>query len=264
MEDVLKKICVCKQEYVELCKNKTSFSDLEKRAKEQEPVRGFIKNLDYFADNHRYALIAEIKKASPSAGLIRKDFNPSLIAREYERAGAACLSVLTETNFFLGNDSYLIEAKNSCSLPILRKDFMLDSYQVVEARAIGADCILLIMAALDDSLAQELEAAAMEYNLDVLVEVHNKDELERALKLKTPLIGINNRNLKTLKTDISVTEELAKYVPQNKKIVSESGLYTPKDLEQMSKVGAVRFLIGQSLMEHNDIYDATKKLLTIS
>ena len=262
MDNVLAKICEKKQEYISLCKQKISLTKITKQAEQAPHNRGFIAALDNFANQKKYALIAEIKKASPSEGIIKSDFNPSFIAKEYEQAGACCLSVLTETDFFLGSDDYLLEAKKASKLPILRKDFMLDSYQVIEAKAIGTDAILLIMAILSDDKAKELENEALKWGLDVLIEIHNEEELKRALKLKSPLIGINNRDLKTLKTNIATTEKLAKLIPSDKKIVSESGLYTSDDLKRMANIGVYRFLIGHSLMKSENIFETTKKLLT--
>lgn len=263
MADILKKICDDKREYVATCKSKISYADIRKQAENAGKTRGFADSLKRFVEKSRYGLIAEIKKASPSAGLIRHDFNPSELAKAYENGGAACLSILTDTPYFQGSDEFLKEARGAVSIPVLRKDFMVDIYQIAESRAIGADCILLIMAALEDNQAKEFESAAFSYGMDVLVEVHNEQELERALLLETPLLGINNRNLKTLVTDVSTTEKLAKLVPENKYIVAESGLNTQEDLARMSKAGANRFLIGESLMKKHDLKKATKEILAI-
>ncbi|KAF0137250.1 MAG: indole-3-glycerol phosphate synthase, partial [Rhodospirillaceae bacterium] len=200
----------------------------------------------------------------PSAGLIRTDFNPATLARSYASGGAACLSILTDVPYFQGADAFVTEARNVVELPILRKDFMLDPYQVVEARAIGADAILVILTAVSDSQATELEAAAMEFGLDVLAEVHDENELGRALRLHTRLIGVNNRNLKTLHVDLTVTERLATLVPNDRVLVAESGLSQPVDLARLARVGARRFLIGVSLMRQADVAEATRVLLATS
>jgi indole-3-glycerol phosphate synthase len=259
--DVLEKICAVKRESVARQKKTVSVADLEQQVKTAPPPRGFAAALAAKADRGQYALIAEIKKASPSAGRIRANFDPVAIARAYERGGAACLSVLTEVDHFQGSDIHLQLAREATHLPVLRKDFMLEPYQVVEARALGADCILLIMAALSDALAADLEDYAVSFGIDVLVEVHDEAEFERAMKLKSPLIGVNNRNLKTLKTDLKTTERLAAMLPKDRVLISESGLKTPADLARMARHGARRFLIGESLMSKDNIESATRALL---
>jgi indole-3-glycerol phosphate synthase len=206
-------------------------------------------------------LIAEVKRASPSKGVIREKFNPVEIATAYAEAGASCISVLTDVPYFQGEDSYLVDVRSHVPLPVLRKDFMLEPYQIKESRALGADCILLIMAALSDVQAAELEQAALELGMDVLVEVHDEAECERALKLKSTLLGVNNRNLKTLTVDLSTTEKLATMVPDNYTLVCESGIATHQEIERMNKAGAYCFLVGESLMREKDIAAATRKLL---
>ncbi len=261
MSNVLTKIAEQKRERVRVRKEAQSLNDVMRAAKEAPPARGFAAALTAKAANG-YALIAEIKKASPSAGLIRADFDPAALAQAYERAGAACLSVLTEEDSFQGSDDHLRAARAATALPAIRKDFMLEPYQVFEARAIGADCILLILAMLGDSQAADLEMSARDAGLDVLIEVHDEDELERALNLQSPLIGVNNRNLKTLVVDLAVTERLAKLVPSDRVLVCESGLKTSADLARMARIGAKRFLIGESLMRQSDVEAATRKILT--
>lgn len=264
MSDVLTRICDDKLTYVEQCRRLRSLAEITEAAVARnriDPPRGFAAALRRTISTGAYALISEIKKASPSKGLIRADFDPPTLAKAYRQGGATCLSVLTDQPYFQGNDSYLEAARKAVDLPILRKDFMLDPYQVIEARAIGADCILLIMAALSDDQAHELEAVAGEYGLDVLVEVHDAAEMERALRLKSPLLGVNNRNLKTLAIDLATTEQLAKMVPADRMLVAESGLYNTADLERMAAVGARIFLVGESLMRQKDVAAATMELL---
>ncbi len=262
MGDILKEICQFKQSELLTLKQQSSESQLREKIKNIPPARGFFKALENAWAEGRYGLIAEIKKASPSRGLIRSDFDVASLAQAYERGGATCLSVLTETKWFQGAPAYIQQAHNACKLPILRKDFMIDPWQVLEAKTLYADCILIIMAALSNTQVVEIEAAAMEVGLDVLVETHNHEEIERALKYtQTPLIGINNRNLKTLEVNLNVTEELAQYIPEDRLLVSESGIYTAQDLAQLAKIGASSYLIGESLMKQDDVEQATKDLL---
>ncbi|TNF18913.1 MAG: indole-3-glycerol phosphate synthase TrpC [Rhodobacteraceae bacterium] len=259
-QTVLDKIKAYKLEEIAADKAATPRSAVEEAARAAGPVRAFGAAL-MAASKDGYALIAEVKKASPSKGLIRADFDPASLARAYEAGGATCLSVLTDTPSFQGAKSFLTEARNATSLPALRKDFMYDTYQVAEARALGADCILIIMASVSDAQAQELEDCARAWHMDVLVEVHDGAELDRALALKSPLLGINNRNLKTFETTLDTTRDLSKRVPAGKVLVSESGLNTPADLADMAAFGARCFLIGESLMRQADVETATRKLL---
>jgi indole-3-glycerol phosphate synthase len=257
----LEEICAAKREVVAARKKAVPVSELERAAAIQTAPRGFEAALRKRADSG-FALIAEIKKASPSKGLIREDFQPAQHAKDYEAGGAACLSVLTDAPYFQGHEDYLIAARAACSLPVLRKDFMVDPWQCLEARAIGADAILIIVAALDDTETAEIEAAAREYRMDVLVEVHDEQEMERAAKhLDSRLIGVNNRDLKTFTTSLATTERLAPLAPEDALIVGESGINSHADCMRLAKSGVRTFLVGESLMRAGDVAEATRTLL---
>jgi len=260
MTNKLIEICDTKRGEVAQRKAAATVADLDARASEQTAPRGFCKALEAKAANG-FALIAEIKKASPSKGLIRADFRPHQHAMEYEAGGAACLSVLTDEPYFQGHEDYLVEARASCALPVLRKDFMVDPWQVAEARSIGADAILIIVAALEDALMQDIEAAAIERGMDVLVEVHDEEEMERAAALKSRLIGVNNRDLRTFKTDLGTTERLSSLAPEDTLLVGESGINSNADCQRLAKSGVRTFLVGESLMRQEDVTAATRALL---
>lgn len=259
--NVLDKIAAYKREEIAKAKSERSFAQLIEATRHMPPARGFIAALEQARKQKRPGLIAEIKKASPSKGLIRADFDPATLARAYEQGGATCLSVLTDGPSFQGAPEYLAAARDAVALPVLRKDFILETYQVLESRALGADCILIILAMVSDGTAANLQIAARDWGVDVLMEVHDEAELKRALNLRAPMIGINNRDLKTFHTDIATSARLAPLIPTDTLVVAESGLSEAEDLRTLAKAGITTYLIGESLMRQDDVATATRTLL---